>query len=165
MIVRAPAIRNARRSPKTPSPGRTSPSPVSQAERTTQPVSRRSSVAVVLTQTMLWTRYPAGGGIKPHVAGPESGDLVVVTDDPVVRTIADGRLTVSEAMENGLIRLYGTPEQERAFAESYGELGAEPLPAANDRMLVGAMLWRQRSGRSIGCAAGECGFSKPVAPR
>ena len=105
------------------------------------PEETRPGMAVVLTETMLWTRYPAGGGIKPHVTDPEPGDLVVVTDEPVVRTIADGQLTVAEALEKGLIRLYGSPGQELAFAERYGGLGAEPLPAVDERKLLRATLW------------------------
>ena len=108
------------------------------------PEETRPGMAVVLTETMLWTRYPAGGGIKPHVTDPEPGDLVVVTDEPVVRTIADGQLTVAEALEKGLIRLYGAPEQELAFAERYGRLGAEPLPAVDERKLLRGALWGQR---------------------
>ena len=103
----------------------------------------RPGVSVVLTQTMLWTHYPAGGGTKPHLSGPEPGDLVVVSDAPVVRTIADGGLRVTEAMEKGLIRLYGTSEQQRAFMNSYGELGAKPLPAVDGRKLLKALLWNQ----------------------
>jgi hypothetical protein len=104
----------------------------------------RPDVAVVLIETMLWTRYPTGGEIKPHISGPEPADLVVVTDEPVVRTITDGQLTVTEAMEQGMIRLYGTPEQTLAFAERFGDLGAEPLPAVDDRILLRATLWGQR---------------------
>jgi len=108
------------------------------------PEDTRPGMALVLTETMLWTRYPAGGGIEPHVTDPESGDLVVVTDEPVVRTIADGQLTVTEALEKGLIRLYGSPEQELGFAERFGDFGAEPLPAVDDRKLLRATLWGRR---------------------
>jgi hypothetical protein len=104
----------------------------------------RPNVAVVLIETMLWTRYPASGGIEPHVTDPEPADLVVVTDEPVVRTIADGQLTVTEAMEQGMMRLYGTPEQMLAFAERFGDVGAEPLPPVDDRVLLRATSWGQR---------------------
>ena len=92
------------------------------------PGGARPGMAIVLTVSMLWTRYPADGEIKPHVSGPESDDLVVVTDEPVVRFIADGKMTVDEAIEKGMVRLYGTPEQESSFTSRYGKIGAEPLP-------------------------------------
>ena len=44
-----------------------------------------ASVAVVLLENMLWTRYPAPGVVEPHVSGPRSGDLVVVTEGPYPR--------------------------------------------------------------------------------
>jgi hypothetical protein len=105
------------------------------------PEGARPGMAVVLTESMLWTRYPAGGEIKPHASGPESDDLVIVTDEPVLRAIADGRMTIDEAMEKGMVRLYGTPEQESTFIASYGKLGAEPLPVVDVRKLKKGMLW------------------------
>jgi hypothetical protein len=108
------------------------------------PEETRPDVALVLIETMLWTRYPNDGEIEPHVSGPEPADLVVVTDEPVVRAVGDGQLAVAEAMEQGLIRLYGPPEQALAFAERFGDLGAEPLPAVDDRKLLRATLWGQR---------------------
>jgi hypothetical protein len=103
-----------------------------------------SGKAVLLLETMLWTRFPAGGEVEPHVTGPEPGDLVVVTDDPVVGAIADGRLNLAEAMEQGFIRLYGTPEQERDFLERFGDLGDEPLPPMDARKLLSGVRSGQR---------------------
>jgi hypothetical protein len=104
----------------------------------------RPDVALVLVETMLWTRYPNDGEIEPHVSGPEPADLVVVTDEPVVRAVADGQLAVAEALEQGLLRLYGPPDQTLAFAARFGDLGAEPLPPVDDRILLRATLWGQR---------------------
>lgn len=117
----------------------------------------RLPVSLVLTESMLWTRYPADGGVNPHVTGPDPGDLVVVTDDPVLRAIAEGRLTVAEALDSGLVRLFGTSTQVHAFETSYGELGTKPLPRTDQRKLLEAMLWRQRLPNTSACADGDCG--------
>jgi hypothetical protein len=108
-------------------------------DRRAAPDSASSGKAVVLLETMLWTRFPAGGQVEPHVTGPEPGDLVIVTDDPVVRAIADGRLNLAEAMAQGFIRLYGAPEQERDFLETFSALGDEPLPPVDAHKLLSGM--------------------------
>lgn len=122
-------------------------------------------MAVVLTETMLWTQYHPDGEIEPHVRGPERDDLVIVTDEPVVRAIASGRLSVSAAMDKGLIRLYGQPAQERDFVERYGSLGASPLPAADETRLLHAMFRGPRSAPDVACVAGgDCGSITLDAP-
>ena len=108
-------------------------------EERAAPDAASSGTAVVLLETMLWTRFPAGGGVETHVTGPEPGDLVVVTDDPVVHAIAEGRLSVVEAMEEGCMRLYGTPEQEQGFQKRLGDVGNEPLPPVDSRKLLADM--------------------------
>ena len=115
----------------------------------TSPRAEGSGMAVVLTETMLWTRYPAGGEIKSHVNGPEPDDLVIVTDEPVVLTIEEGKMTVDEAMEKGLIRLYGEPEQERSFVANYGKIGDEPLAAADQKKLLRAILWTKQPAANL----------------
>ena len=74
MMVRAPATRKARRSPKTPSPALISPTPVSQAERTAHSTPSRSSAA-----TSSAVRMPSSGlarvgrrWLAPASARPES---------------------------------------------------------------------------------------------
>ncbi len=74
----------------------------------------RSAVAfsLVLLGPVLWTRFvPEGAGLTmtPHVSGPTNGDVVVVTDEPVIRALVDGQLTSQAARELGLIRFYGEP--------------------------------------------------------
>ena len=45
-----------------------------------------------------------------HVVGPEPGDVVAVTDVAVIEAIAEGTLDVAGAAEQGLLRLYGAPD-------------------------------------------------------
>jgi hypothetical protein len=43
-----------------------------------------------------------------HVAVPEHGDVVVVTDIAVVEAISQGGLRMSEAIDRGVMRLHGS---------------------------------------------------------
>lgn len=67
-------------------------------------------VSVVLIPQVLWTRFeigPGGVAVKSHVEGPEEGDLVVVTEEKVIRALLDGKLDGATAEEKGLLRFYG----------------------------------------------------------
>jgi len=68
------------------------------------------SFSMVLIGPMLWTRFePAGATLEmaAHAAGPASDDVVIVTDEPVVAALLDGRMPPREARELGLMRFYG----------------------------------------------------------
>jgi hypothetical protein len=70
-------------------------------------------LAIVLVGPVMWSRFDAGDGpvkAQIHVAGPERGDVVAVTEIAVVEAIADGTIDVAGAIESGLMRLYGPPE-------------------------------------------------------
>ena len=80
----------------------------------------RPNIAVVLLGPMLWSRYQASGSdvtLAVHVEGPAEGDVVVVTEPPVIKALAYGRLTVHEALELGVIRFYGKPAISQAAVE------------------------------------------------
>lgn len=69
--------------------------------------------AVVLIGPMLWTRFESAEGtmnMVPHATGPARDDVVIVTDEPVVAALAEGRLTAREARAQGLVKTYGTSE-------------------------------------------------------
>jgi len=87
-------------------------------------------VSLVLLETVLWTRYAnsaAGVETRTHVTGAQDGDLVVVTDEPVVHAIVQGKLAVNRAVELGVMRLYGTDKQENQFLAQLGSLGGAPM--------------------------------------
>lgn len=74
---------------------------------------------VVLIGPMLWTRFEEPGeglAMTPHVKGPSPGDVVVVTDKPVIAALVEGMLTPREAARLGLLRFYGEPERVREVA-------------------------------------------------
>jgi hypothetical protein len=68
------------------------------------------NLAIVLLGPVLWSRLEAGDGpvrASVHVQGPAHGDVVVVTDIPVVEAIAAGDLDFTAALDRGIVRLYG----------------------------------------------------------
>lgn len=81
----------------------------------------RPNLAVVLLSPVMWNRFePERGTVRPlpHVAGPEQGDVVLVTDLPVVEAIALGSLTFGDALSLGVMRLYG-PAADVALARGW----------------------------------------------
>ncbi|MCA1439861.1 hypothetical protein I6F07_06395 [Ensifer sp. IC4062] len=98
------------------------------------------SFSIVLLEPMLWTRYEAAGGrlrTQVHVTGPKAGDLVLVSGEAVIGGIVAGRLATGEAIERGLIRLYGSESQKAVFVGAFRSAGnARPdtiKPAAMSR--------------------------------
>jgi hypothetical protein len=76
------------------------------------------ALSIVLLEPMLWSRIAIEKG-KPrlsiHVGGPTEGDVVAVTEAPVVAALAENTLSAREAVSLGLIRLYGSaPRLEAA---------------------------------------------------
>jgi hypothetical protein len=72
------------------------------------------SLAIVLMGQMLWSRLETHDGkvqAQVHVAGPEPGDLVLVTDTPGLEAIAAGGMDFARAAELGVARLYGPAAQ------------------------------------------------------
>lgn len=81
----------------------------------------RPKMAVVLLGPVMWSRFAVEhAAVNPalHVPGPESGDVVIVTDIAVVEAIAAGSLGFDEALSRGLMRLYG-PSAEVASAREW----------------------------------------------
>jgi hypothetical protein len=67
--------------------------------------------SMVLIGPVLWTRYePTGNALNmiSHADGPSNGDVVIVTDEPVVAALIEGRVTPQLARQTGLVRLYGS---------------------------------------------------------
>jgi hypothetical protein len=72
------------------------------------------SLAIVLMGQILWSRLETHDGkvqAQVHVAGPEPGDLVLVTDTPGLEAIAAGGMDFARAAELGVARLYGPAAQ------------------------------------------------------
>jgi hypothetical protein len=78
------------------------------------------ALSIVLIGPMLWTRLESTEGrvdMWSHTSGPASDDVVIVTDEPVVAALVEGRITARDARSQGLVRLYGVGENvERVSA-------------------------------------------------
>jgi hypothetical protein len=84
------------------------------AERAAAP---RAPLAVVLLGPVMWNRFEFDGpAVRPmlHATGPRAGDVVVVTDTAVIEAVGAGTLTLAEALQDGLLRLYGTASEVEA---------------------------------------------------
>ena len=87
--------------------------------------------SLLFFEAMLWSRFAetaTGTGVSPHTSGPQTGDVVVITDEPVIDAILDGRLAPSQARRLGLVRLYGKHEAVVALSDWFDRLA--PLKAS-----------------------------------
>jgi hypothetical protein len=81
---------------------------------------------LVMIGPMLWTRFAEDGEAiraTPHMKGPARGDVVVVSDEPVVLALARGRIAGSTALDQGLIRLYGDAAQVAVIESALRRIG------------------------------------------
>ena len=70
-------------------------------------------VALVLVEAHLWGRAVPGAGPmswQAHTDGPASGDVIVVTGEPALAALLDGRLRWDAAIASGLVVLDGPAE-------------------------------------------------------
>jgi hypothetical protein len=70
-------------------------------------------VALVLVEAHLWGRAVPGAGPtswQAHTDGPASGDVIVVTGEPALAALLDGRLRWDAAVASGLVVLDGPAE-------------------------------------------------------
>jgi hypothetical protein len=82
-----------------------------------QAAAPHAPLAVVLLGPVMWNRFEFdGSAVRPtlHATGPQSGDVVVVTDVAVIEAIGSGTLTLAEALQTGLMRLYGSAAEVAA---------------------------------------------------
>lgn len=79
------------------------------------------SFSLIVIGPMLWARFEPRAGVlalQAHADGPAQGDIIVVTDEPVIAALAEERITPQEALRLGLVRLYG----DRASVEEVASL-------------------------------------------
>ena len=94
------------------------------------------SFSLVLVEPMLWTRFEAGTSelrTQLHAAGPQPGDLILVSGQDVIRALADGELTIGEARERGLVRLYGNETEIARFLDVFKNVGGERRVGSRDQ--------------------------------
>lgn len=82
--------------------------------------------SMVLVETVLWSQFDLNGSqykMTVDTDGPIVGELVAVTDEPVIYALEMEELSLSMAVESGLVKLYGDPEQVDKFMDVYGAIG------------------------------------------
>ena len=76
-------------------------------------------VAFVLVEAHLWGRAVPGAGrisFQAHADGPASGDVIVVTGEPALAALLDGRLRWDAAIASGVVVVAGPPEARAQVA-------------------------------------------------
>jgi hypothetical protein len=94
------------------------------------------SFSLVLVEPMLWTRFEVGTSelrTQLHAAGPQAGDLVLISGQNVIRAVADGELAIGDARDRGLIRLYGNETQIARFLDVFKNVGREHRVGSRDQ--------------------------------
>ena len=91
---------------------------------------QQPDVALVVLDTMLWTRFSrkyfdVRQGL--HVDGPAPGDVVIVTDEPVVQSIQNGHMSIARAAEIGVLKVYATEQVRSELLDRIGSIGETPL--------------------------------------
>lgn len=77
-----------------------------------QSLAKTPPFSVLLMGPMLWSRFETHGDavtLQVHTDGPVSGDVVLITDEPVLAALATGRMRMAQAVELGVVRVYGPP--------------------------------------------------------
>ena len=88
-------------------------------------------ISVVVLTNVLWSRFSNDyldirQGL--HVKGPGASDLIIVSDQPVLQAIRNGRLSFREALDLGVVRLYGPEQDKSELTARLGDIGKLPLP-------------------------------------
>jgi hypothetical protein len=111
------------------------------------PAQAAPSLSVLLIGPVLWSRIVPGtenSGLQFHVASPRSGDVVMVTDEPVVAALVDGTLAPRAALDRGLVRFYGEDAMVRAAVAAFEALAPSAQPSASARSFAGATTINER---------------------
>ena len=77
---------------------------------TTAKVGAPGSISVLLGDSRLWSRLSPdarGYGIATNTAGPQAGDVVVVTHEAVLAALVSGKLSIATALDRGLLVVDG----------------------------------------------------------
>lgn len=83
-------------------------------------LSLKPPVSMVYASKMLWTRFaPTAQGVtaQNHAPGPESDDVVVITEPVVMQALIAGSLKPEVALRRNLVRVYGNDASSAAVRE------------------------------------------------
>jgi hypothetical protein len=95
------------------------------------------SFSIVLIPAVMWTTYtPTAGGYSVHVHadGPAKDDIVIVTDEKVVRALVDGSFDAAAAESHGLVRFYGPADRQHQVRAALAAMPAVSSRPSNHAM-------------------------------
>ena len=78
-------------------------------------------IALVLIESRLWARYSPHDGkvaLAPHVEGPTTGDVVVLTGEPVLKGLLDGSISGERAIAEGILVVSGSATSNARVEET-----------------------------------------------
>ena len=84
---------------------------------------KRTGFCVLLVDEMMWNRFSMESGytdLLPDISEPPDGDLVIVTETSVIMAIVTASLSIGEAVNMGVLRLYGAPAEVKMFLSRFG---------------------------------------------
>lgn len=77
-----------------------------------------ASFSLGYVESRLWTRYSQSDGkirVDVHIDGPAKGEAVVLTGEPVLRKMLAGKLSVDDALADGMILIDGNESEKSAI--------------------------------------------------
>jgi hypothetical protein len=77
-----------------------------------------ASFSLGYVESDLWTRYSQSDGkilVNIHTDGPTQGEAVVLTGEPVLMEIVAGKLSLDQALADGLILIDGSETEKSAI--------------------------------------------------
>jgi len=83
----------------------------------------RADVSVLLVDEMMWNRFSMGSGhtdLQPDISGPQDDDVVIVTETSVLMAIVTASVSIGEAVDMGVLRLYGAQDRVEMFLLGFG---------------------------------------------
>jgi len=77
-----------------------------------------ASFSLGYVESNLWTRYTQSNSkitVDIHTNGPAKGEAVLITGEPVLKELLAGRLSVDQAMADGMILIIGSDSEKQAI--------------------------------------------------
>jgi len=99
---------------------------------TQRPQQPTPTFTVLLMGPMMWSRFELNGdamALQVHADGPVSGDVVLITDEPVLAALATGRMRLAQAVELGVVLVYGPQAAAIAVSAAIETWRPTPTPA------------------------------------
>ena len=84
--------------------------------------------SIVLVDTVMWNGFDPGTRADLHGSPAGPGRVVLATEAAGLAGIVNGRLTLHEAADLGVVKLYGIDNRIEAFLNAHGDIGSQALP-------------------------------------